>query len=56
MYPNIKKILKISSNELETVNQYLEKGAILLSIDTTQVDKDASQTSYFYIGLTDSSK
>lgn len=52
MYNNVRKILKISANNLEEINDYLNKGAIILSVDTAQTNENSSETSYFYIGLT----
>lgn len=55
MYANIRKILKISANNLDEINSYLEKGAIILSKDVVQTGEHSYETSYFYIGLTYSS-
>ena len=51
MYPNVKKILRISANNLDEINDYLSKGAILLGKDTIQTSEFTSEISCFYIGL-----
>lgn len=55
MYANIRKILKISANNLDEINSYLEKGAVIISKDIIQTDEHSYETSFFYIGLTYSS-
>lgn len=55
MYDNVVKVLKISANDLDKINEYLSKGAIILSIDKAQTSDVSSETNYFYIGLTNSS-
>ncbi len=55
MYANIRKILKISANNLDEINSYLEKGAVIISKDIVQTDEHSYETSFFYIGLTYSS-
>ena len=52
MYDNVKKVVKVSSNNIDEINNYLAKGAIILSIDSVQINENSSETSYFYIGLT----
>lgn len=56
MYPDIVKILKIPANNLEEINGYLSKGAILIGQNTVATSEISSEISYFYIGLLNSSQ
>lgn len=55
MFPKITKILKLSANDLDTINNYLKQGAVVLSCNTVQTGENSSETSYFFIGLLNSS-
>lgn len=56
MFPKFEKIVKVSATKLDEVNEYLRNGAYVISIDTTPTSEVSAETSYFYLGLTDSSK
>ena len=49
MYANIRKILKISANNLDEINSYLEKGAVIISKDIVQTDEHSYETSYRFL-------
>lgn len=55
MFPKVSKILKISSRDLDIINDYLKQDAVILSCDTVQTGEHSAETSYFYIGLINSS-
>lgn len=56
MLPKFEKILKISATQLDEINKYLSDGAYVISIDTVPTSEISTETSYFYLGLTNSTK
>ena len=56
MFPKFEKIIKVSATELDKVNEYLNNGAYIISVDTVPTSEISVETSFFYLGLTDSSK
>lgn len=56
MFPKFEKIIKVSASELDKINEYLSKGAYIISIDTVSTSDVSAETSCFYLGLTNSSK
>ncbi len=56
MFPKFEKIIKVSATELDKINEYLSNGAYIISIDTIPTSEVSAETSYFYLGLINSSK
>lgn len=56
MFLKFEKIIRVSATELDKINEYLSNGAYIISIDTTPTSEISAETSFFYLGLTNSSK
>ncbi|MGN1300541.1 MAG: hypothetical protein ACI4VC_04270 [Clostridia bacterium] len=56
MFPKFEKIIKVSATELDKINEYISDGAYVISVDTAPTSEVSAETSYFYLGLTNSAK